>query len=190
MVSQLRVGVDLDGVVADFVTGWITRYNADFGARLQVADAVEWHAAARMTHFGSMSKFWDWARTAGPDGYSLFRDLPVYDGAVQGLRALQRLAHVVIITTKPQWGVVDTLAWLGELRLPLREVHVTDDKADVDCAVYVEDSTQHLARLRARRPGSVVCRWVRPWNSPVDGCLDVDAWADVHVVVRELARRR
>jgi len=35
-----------------------------------------------------------------------------------------------------------------------------------------------------------VCRWVRPWNSPVDGCLDVDAWADVHVVVRELARRR
>ena len=57
MGSQLRVGVDLDGVVADFVTGWITRYNTEFGARLRVADAVEWHAAARMTHFGSMSKF-------------------------------------------------------------------------------------------------------------------------------------
>lgn len=189
MGPQLRVGIDLDGVVADFVTGWISRYNAEFGTRLRVADAVEWHAAARMTHFGSMSRFWDWARTAGPDERTLFRDLPVYPGAVDGLRALQRLAHVVIVSTKPKWAVSDTLGWLGDLGLPLREVHITDDKAGVECAMYVEDSTHHLSQLRRRHPGSVVCRWVRPWNSPIDGCLDVDSWADVHVVAQELTAR-
>ncbi|MDQ3152639.1 MAG: hypothetical protein M3R63_13280 [Actinomycetota bacterium] len=189
MVSPLRVGIDLDGVVADFVRGWITHYNAEFGTQLRVADAVEWHAAARMTHFSSTSRFWAWARTAGDDGHSLFRHLPVYPGAIEGLRALQRLAHIVIVTTKPQWAVPDTLSWLGELGLPLREVHVTDDKAGVECAVYVEDSMHHLAELHRRRPDAVVCRWMRSWNSPVDGCLDVDAWEDVHVVVRELRAR-
>lgn len=189
MGPQLRVGIDLDGVVADFVTGWISRYNAEFGARLRAADAVEWRAAARMTHFGSTSRFWAWARAAGPDGHTLFRHLPAYPGAVEGLRALQRLAHVVIVTTKPRWAISDTLGWLGDLGLPLREVHITDDKAGVECAVYVEDSLHHLAQLRRRRAGSVVCRWVRPWNSPVEGCLDVHTWQDVHIVVRELAAR-
>ncbi|MGH3979530.1 MAG: 5' nucleotidase, NT5C type [Pseudonocardiaceae bacterium] len=189
MGSKLRVGVDLDGVVADFVTGWITRYNADFGTRLRPSDAVEWHAPSRMTHFGSTGGFWRWARTAGPDGHSLFRDLPVYPGARDGLAGLTRLAHVVVVTTKPQWGIADTLAWLGDLDLPLREVHITDDKTTVDCAMYVEDSMHHLAQLRRGRPHAVVCRWVRPWNAPVDGCLDVEEWGDVHVVARELARR-
>lgn len=190
MPSALRIGVDLDGVVADFVSGWVQRYNAEFGTRLRVCDAVEWHAATRMTHFSSSREFWRWARHAGPDGRSLFRVLPLYPGAVDGLRELLRLAHVVVLTTKPQWAVADTLSWLGGLELPLREVHVTADKTTVDCHVYVEDSPRHLGALRRRRPEAVVCRWVRSWNSVLAGCLDVDSWEDVHVVVRELAGRR
>jgi 5'(3')-deoxyribonucleotidase len=190
MPSALRIGVDLDGVVADFVSGWVRRYNTEFGTRLRVHDAVGWDAAAELTHFSSMGEFWRWARCAGPDGRSLFRDLPRYPGAVDGLRELQRLGHVVVLTSKPQWAVADTLAWLGELNLPLREVHVTTDKAAVDCRVYLEDSPEQLADLRRRRPDAVVCRWVRPWNHAMDGCLDVDSWADVHVVMRELASGR
>ena len=189
MPAALRIGVDLDGVVADFVSGWIQRYNAEFGARLRVGDATNWGAAAELTHFRSMGEFWRWARHAGPDGHSLFRDLPRYPGAVEGLRELLRLAHVVVLTNKPQWAVADTLGWLSDLGLPLREVHITTDKATVDCRVYIEDSPQHLTELRRRRPHAVVCRWVRPWNHAVDGCLDVDSWADVHVVTRELAGR-
>lgn len=188
MGPQLRVAVDLDGVVADFAGGWIARYNAEFGTDLQVADAVEWHAGSRLTHFGSPRLFWRWARSAGEGGTSLFRGLPPYPGAVDGLRELQRLAHVVVLTTKPGWAVPDTLSWLGELALPLREVHITDDKPSVAAAVYVEDSPDQLAALRRGRPGAVVCRWVRPWNAPVDGVVDVESWADVHVVVRELRR--
>ncbi|MGH3909229.1 MAG: 5' nucleotidase, NT5C type [Pseudonocardiaceae bacterium] len=190
MPSALRIGVDLDGVVADFVSGWVQRYNAEFGARLRICDAVDWGAAAQLTHFSSMGEFWRWARHAGPDGRSLFRDLPRYPGAVEGLRELLRLAHVVVLTSKPQWAVADTLAWLGDLDLPLREVHMTTEKATVDCGVYVEDSPLHLAALRKHRPDAVVCRWVQPWNSPIPGCLDIDSWEDLHVVVRELTGRR
>ena len=35
----MRLGIDLDGVVADFNAGWITRYNTDFGTAIPL-DAV------------------------------------------------------------------------------------------------------------------------------------------------------
>ena len=30
-LNQMRIGVDLDGVVADFTKGWTTQYSLDFG---------------------------------------------------------------------------------------------------------------------------------------------------------------
>ncbi|HEY0641307.1 MAG TPA: hypothetical protein VGD67_27070 [Pseudonocardiaceae bacterium] len=186
-MASLRVGVDLDGVVADFTGGWISRYNAAFGAALTDDQAITWGAPAELTRFGTMSNFWRWARTCADDGRSLFSVLSPYPGAVDGLRALLDAAHVAIITTKPQWAIPDTLAWLAGLDLPLREVHITADKAAVDCDVYVEDSPRNLRALRTRRPGAVVCRWVRPWNEPLAGAVDVEDFDDVLVVVRALS---
>ena len=33
-LSQMRIGVDLDGVVADFTKGWTTQYALDFGKQI------------------------------------------------------------------------------------------------------------------------------------------------------------
>jgi len=188
--SRIRVGVDLDGVVADFTGGWIRLYNAQFGAEVTPDQVTAWDAPEQLTHFGSMTGFWRWARSAGANGRSLFAALKPYPGAVAGLRALLDVAHVAIITTKPAWAIPDTLDWLARLRLPLREVHITSDKPSVPCEVYLEDSPMQLEALRRRRPDSVVCRFVRPWNSPVGGCVDVTDMDDLMVVVSELAARR
>ena len=189
-MQSLRVGVDLDGVVADFTGGWIRLYNAAFGASLRPEQVTTWDAPAELTRFGTMTQFWRWARTAGDGGRSLFASLAPYPGAVEGLRRLIGAAHVAIITTKPGWAIPDTLGWLAALDLPLREVHITTEKADVACDVYVEDSPKQLQLLRRHRPDAVVCRWVRPWNHPLDGVVDVADFDDVLVVVRSLAARR
>lgn len=177
-------------MVADFTGGWISRYNAAFGASLTDDQAVTWGAPAELTDFGNMANFWRWARTAGDGGRSLFSALRPYPGAVDGLRALLDRAHVAIITTKPGWAIPDTLSWLAALDLPLREVHITADKASVACDVYVEDSPRQLTALRQNRPDAVVCRWVRPWNLPLAGAVDVDDFHDVLAVVDTLIRRR
>lgn len=125
--SKIRVGIDLDGVIADFAGGWIRLYNAQFGTEILPEQITTWDAAEQLTHFDTMTSFWHWARTAGDNGRSLFAILKPYPGAVAGLRALLDAAHVVIITTKPAWAIPDTLDWLARLRLPLREVHITFD---------------------------------------------------------------
>ena len=188
--GKIRVGVDLDGVVADFTGGWTRLYNAQFGASITPDQVTAWDAPEQLTHFGSMTGFWRWARTAADHGRSLFADLKPYPGAVAGLRSLLDLAHVAIVTTKPTWAIPDTLDWLARLRLPLREVHITSDKPAVPCAVYLEDSPAQLAALRRRRPESLVCRYVRPWNRPIDGRVDVRDFDDLLVVVSELKSRR
>lgn len=171
----MRLGIDLDGVVADFNTGWITRYNSDFGADVAFDAVRAWDAIPSLTHFRHMGEFWKWAQDH--DGSSLFRHLETYPGAVDTLWRLAKDRHqIVILTTKPPWAIHDTFAWLAEHRIPSREVHILDRKWEVDCDVYLEDAPHNLDDLVANRPDRVVGRFVRPWNHPVPGATDIESW--------------
>jgi 5'(3')-deoxyribonucleotidase len=185
-VARLRLGIDLDGVVSDFNAGWTRRYNHEFGTGLRPEEIATWRAPASLTHFGSMSRFWRWARTCA-DGNSLFSELEPYPGALDALNRLARRNRVVILTTKPSYAVHDTLAWLAEQRVPTTEVHITEDKASVPCDVYLDDADHNLERLVAARPESVVCRFVRAWNRPATGAVDVTSWAEFEAVVARVA---
>jgi len=177
----MRLGIDLDGVVADFNKGWVTRYNADFGAALSSSDITSWDAAADLTHFDDMGGFWRWAR--GGDGGSVFRHLEPYPGAIETLERLQRNHEVVIITTKPRWAVYDTFAWIAEHRVPTMEVHMTEAKWRVPCDVYLDDAPHQLLDLHRNRPEAVVCRFVRAWNAPIPGVRDVRDWDEFLALV-------
>ena len=185
---HLRLGIDLDGVVADFNAGWISRYNEEFGASIPF-DAVQvWDGIHRLTHFPDMQGFWDWARGHGEG--SLFRHLETYDDAVPTLERLSKAGHeIVIITTKPRWAIHDTFAWIAEHRIPTREVHIISEKWRVPCDVYLDDAPHHLEAIHRARPGSLVCRYVRSWNEPVPGVRDVADWEDFAFLIQSLSPR-
>jgi 5'(3')-deoxyribonucleotidase len=173
----MRLGIDLDGVVADFNRGWIVQYNHQYGAGLALDAVRSWDSIPLLTHFEDMSAFWDWARDH--DGHSVFRHLETYPGALEALHSLAEARHnIVILTTKPDWALSDTFIWLGEKGLKTREVHILEDKWRVDCDVYLDDAPHILRALVAKRPERMVCRFVRPWNSPIEGALDVADWPE------------
>ncbi|MEX0700429.1 MAG: hypothetical protein WD354_11930 [Acidimicrobiia bacterium] len=173
----MRLGIDLDGVVADFNRGWIDRYNRQYGTELPFDAVQSWDAIPHLTHFEDMGVFWDWARDH--DGHTLFHHLETYPGALEALEALDRVGHdIVILTTKPDWAISDTYTWLGEHRIKTREVHILEDKWRVDCDVYLDDAPHNLRNLVAKRPDRVVCRFVRPWNSPIEGANDIIDWPE------------
>ena len=176
-MRSLRLGIDLDGVVADFVAGWISRYNQDFEADLTPSSVQTWDGLHTLTHFKDADEFWKWASDHG--GGSVFRHLEMYEGATDALAELSRQGHeIVIITLKPDWAVHDTFAWIADHRLPTREVHVTAEKWQVSCDIYLDDSPEQLTRYLEERPDRLVCRFVRPWNVPVEGARDIPTWKD------------
>lgn len=172
-----RLGIDLDGVVADFNAGWITRYNEEFGADVPLDAVRAWDGLHQPTHFPDAAAFWRWA--AGNADGSVFRHLDAYDGAVEALGRLDDVGHeIVILTTKPHWAVHDTFAWIAEHRIPTREIHVLAGKWRVPCDVYLDDSPHQIRDIHRARPEALVCRFVRPWNGPIPGVRDIETWTE------------
>ena len=179
----LRIGIDLDGVVADFNRGWTAAWNEQHGTDIAASDVDGWDVIPGLAGLRHMGEFWRWARDVG-DGRSLFRDLPTYEGAVESVRRLVEAGHdAVVVTSKPGWSVHDTLHWLADVRFPTREVHITDEKWRVDCDVYVDDAPHVLRDYVAHRADRVVCRFVRPWNEHVPGTIATRSWDEVLDVV-------
>jgi 5'(3')-deoxyribonucleotidase len=172
----MRLGIDLDGVVADFNAGWMALHAEEHGSDLSPDQVTGWNGLHELGGFAHMGEFWHWAR-GGDRRPSIFRHLDPYPGAVETLWALARDGHeVVILTAKPDWAIHDTLHWLADHELPTREVHILDDKWRVECDVYLDDSPHVLPAVVDHRPDATVCRFVRSWNQPVDGAVDVADW--------------
>jgi 5'(3')-deoxyribonucleotidase len=177
----MRLGIDLDGVVADFNEGWMRLYNDDFGTDLVPEMVRTWDVFLDLTHFKSSAAFWKWARN--DRGPGLFRNLPLFPGALESLNRLSRNHSIVIITTKPRWANAETFAWIADNNIPTREVHITGRKWEVDCDVYLDDGPHNLEALVLERPDRTTCRFVRPWNQNVPGAVDVDTWDTFEALV-------
>lgn len=185
----MRLGIDLDGVVADFNAGWIKLHGDEFGSDLNPEMVTTWDGLHELGGFADMRAFWRWARGTGQRP-SIFRHLDVYPDALDTLRTLDRAGHqIVIVTTKPKWARADTLRWLADHELPTGEVHMIDDKHRVGCDVYLDDSPHVLSSLVRHRADALICRFVRPWNEPVEGTIDVATWSDFHRLVTERSHR-
>jgi 5'(3')-deoxyribonucleotidase len=175
----MRLGIDLDGVVADFDGGWMSRYHEEFGSDPRLLHAepgapqMVWDGLHHGTHFPDMDAFWEWVHQR-----HLFRHLDPMPGAREALAELAADGHdIVILTAKPDRAVPDTLHWIADLALPTREIHFIHDKHRVACDVYLDDSPLVLPALVAHRPEAVVCRMVAPWNEPVAGTVEVTDWS-------------
>ncbi|MDJ0663051.1 MAG: hypothetical protein QNJ75_00740 [Acidimicrobiia bacterium] len=173
----MRLGIDLDGVVANFVRGWMLRYNMDFGTNLTEEQVDRWDAARDLTHFTDLVDFWQWAGASG-HGPTVFRSLEPYPDSLEALNHLAACHDIVILSMKPDWAAADTYAWIAEHRIPTREVHLLRDKWLVPCDVYLDDSPIALPGLLNKQPQAIVCRYVRPWNEPLEGAVDIHNWQE------------
>lgn len=185
MVRRMRLGIDLDGVVANFTKGWMGFYNRDFGAELVETDSKQWNDLVDLTHFANIGEFWRWSSDL--DGRSVFWHLEPFPGAVEALRSLADAGHqIVVITTKPEFAIEDTHEWIEQQRIPAAEIHILEDKWLVPADVYLDDGPHVLPGLVEHRPESTVCRYVRPWNRPVPGTVDVTDFNEFRDVVDRL----
>lgn len=184
---QFVLGVDLDGVVANFYAGlrpiaaeWlgvpVDSLTPDPGYGL-----VEWNLA-------SMGTYEDLHRFAVMQRH-LFRELAPMPGAAAALRRLsQRQIRIRIITHRlyiayfHQEAVQQTVAWLDHHGIPYWDLCFMKDKAAVGADLYVEDSPANVRALRADGNPTIV--FANSTNAGLDGPR-ATTWTDVERLVLE-----
>lgn len=164
MPSERRfvLGVDLDGVCADFYGGLKPVAAEWLGVDVaSLPDRVSWTLP-------------EWGVDRAPGGYDalhrfavtqreLFRRLPPMPGAPQALRELSAhdvririITHRLFIKYFHQVAVRQTIEWLDYHDIPYWDLCFMREKAAVGADLYVEDSPENVARLRAQGLKTIV----------------------------------
>ena len=156
------LGVDLDGVCADFYGGLKPVAAEWLGVDVaSLPDRVSWTLP-------------EWGVDRAPGGYDalhrfavtqreLFRRLPPMPGAPQALRELSAhdvririITHRLFIKYFHQVAVRQTIEWLDYHDIPYWDLCFMREKAAVGADLYVEDSPENVARLRAQGLKTIV----------------------------------
>lgn len=158
----MRVLLDCDGVLADFVGYTLGMVNNQFNRDYKPQDIQRDSLEKALT-----PAEWAFVRRAY-DGMPCCRMIPWYPGAKAFLRRLLLKHSVRIVTTsfRTKGWEEQRRAWLAEVIDP-RHVIFSDDKREVEGDVIVEDSLTNADRwaLRHRRQALLMDR---PWNKDMN----------------------
>lgn len=190
--SRFVLGVDLDGVCADFYRGLRPVAAEWLGVPLE--------SLAEEVGYG----LGEWGIDAAPGGYAalhrfaitqrnLFRELRPIEGAPITLRRLSdRDVRIRIITNRlfikyfHQEAVRQTIEWLDHYDIPYWDLCFMRDKAAVGADLYVEDSPDNVGQLR--RDGYPTIVFSNSTNRDLPGPR-ANNWDEVEqIVIREMGR--
>ncbi len=184
------IGVDLDGVCADYAAG-LRRVHATMSG-VDVDDlppAATWD----FEEWGlDRDGFEELHRTAVLD-HRIFRDLPAIEGAAETLWRLSDAgAWVRVITHRlyQNWGhataVSDTVTWLDAHGIPYRDLCFLGAKPEVEADVYIDDAPHNVEALRDA--GNPVIVFRQPYNRDLPGPA-AENWSEVAETIVELMAR-
>lgn len=191
MNSGFVLGVDLDGVCADYNSGFRDIVAADRG--------VDPASMPMPTEWGFQS--WglddvDYARLhkLAVSDKRMLRHLPAIDGCADALWRLSDLGVWIRIITHRlyiNWGhaaaVSDTVGWLDDHRIPYRDLCFLGAKPQVEADAYIDDAPHNIVALRDA--GNTVIIYDQPHNQGLDG-LRAKNWTEVEELVSDLASRK
>jgi len=148
--DKIRVLLDLDGVIRNFVEGLIQVYRREYPEH-----TIDFVGSRNLEDFFPI----------GMDIYPFIdahRDeilihAPEYDGAIEAMHKWNDRFESVIVTAQPRDWKYPTFIWLGQHRVPTNEVHIC----------FQEDFVDNLEAFRAT--GRLAVCIDRPWNQSWNG---------------------
>lgn len=129
---RLNLGLDLDGVVAD----WNRGFHETFWRQLDMPEALSFEALDLLADQENITswdfprdvvgeKNWEWFWSTAVPMHRVFARLPYYQGAIDEARDLIEAHNVYVVTTRPESVRNETYGWIGFHHLrPKAIVHV------------------------------------------------------------------
>ena len=187
-LDNLILGVDLDGVCADYTTAFRPLVAQELNIPLSsLPEERSWD----FSEWGlSPKQFQDLHHKAVED-YRMFRSMPVFENASEVLWRLSDAGVWIRIITHRlyvNWGhavaVTDTVEWLDQARIPYRDICFLGDKPEVEADIYLEDAPHNITSLRSS--GNSVIVFDAPYNQEVDGPR-ATSWLNCEQMILDLA---
>ena len=183
------LGVDLDGVVADYY-----RYMRTVMAEWRGVDAsdltaeVTWGFPEWGLRPGEYNELHRFAVTQR----QLFRAMDPVDGAPQVLRELSAedvririITHRLPIPHFHQEAVQQTVQWLEHHAVPYWDLCFMQEKGDVGADIYIEDSEANIAKLREAEKTVIVYTNSTNRSYPSGPGGRADTWTEAGRIIRE-----
>jgi len=181
---EFTLGVDLDGVVADY-EGWFRNFVAERkGIEPSDLPPVNHWSFAANGWFDTDADYLQAHRDAVND-HDMFAKLSPLAGVSDALWALSDagiririVTHRLVVNFIHAQAVRDTVSFLDTHDIPYRDICFVKDKADVGCDLYIDDAPHNIEALRAKHGPSVAMVYDQAYNRHVPG-LRAKHWGDV-----------
>jgi len=147
-----RIGIDMDGVIADALPKHLALYNAEFHARLTLDDLIGRHLGdvVHADHRARLDEY-----LAAED---FFADLPVIGDSVEVIRELMESYEVFVISAAMDVpaSFAAKFAWLGRHFpfIPPTNIVFCGDKSVIAADYLIDDEPRHFARFGGRASSS------------------------------------
>lgn len=191
--DQFVFGVDLDGVVADFIQGLKPIAAEWLGVPISdLSDDVSY--GFKEWNIGNEHAYNDLHRFALKERSLFAKLIPIADAAPSLRRLSSRGIRIRIITHRlyipwfHRQAVLQTVEWLEEHGIPYWDLCFMAEKSSVDADIYIEDSPKNIQSLRAAGKKVLVFRnsTNRLESEPAaTNWLDVEQWASEQYVAWE-----
>ena len=187
-LDTLILGVDLDGVCADYTTAFRPLVAQELNIPLSsLPEERSWD----FSEWGLSPKQFEDLHHKAVEDYRMFRSMPVFENASEVLWRLSDAGVWIRIITHRlyvNWGhavaVTDTVEWLDQARIPYRDICFLGDKPEVEADIYLEDAPHNIASLRSS--GNSVIVFDAPYNQEVDGPR-ATSWLNCEQMILDLA---
>ena len=162
----MKIGLDLDGVVADYHTFFISNVNKRYGKELKLEDWTDYEFSKSGL---PVKKIWEIIHShARNSGFKYLK--PLY-GARKGIRVLREAGHTIhVVTHRFDEARLDTLAWLDQYKIEFESLSFTGDKGKIGqilgLDVMIEDSMPKAQDIANH--GIRTLLYSRPWNNSLE----------------------
>jgi len=188
-MSDLKIAVDLDGVLAEAMIGWCELYNQRHGQSLSFEDIRAWNVwkvvkIQRDEFFRILDDAWlQWERIPATE-----------EDVGEQVKLLREFGSVDVVTGRSARTVASAKEWLNAHSVPYDRFVRTEStlaKIRLDYDVLVDDSPT-LMQLIASKSMALGILYTRPWNRDAripTVVRRVSRWAEVPPIVRAVSRR-
>jgi 5'-nucleotidase len=185
--DELVLGVDLDGVCADYEGAFRQSVARQFGR--DESDLPPQTVMDAYSQWGLTFEEFERAHRRAVLEDRMFRHMEPMEGVSEALWELSDLGvwiriitHRLIFNWAHEVSAADTAAWLDLHRIPYRDLCFIGDKPNVGADMYIDDSPRNIVDLRLAGKTAIV--FDQAYNRDLPGPR-VSAWSEVVQAVRE-----